>query len=216
LAYTPDNSLQRVAFFTLAGVDSAQLAGDAIEGRFAHDLKPFFGITGKRVSEEFANWPDDSQGILRFTRRFGPLEESAQPGSDFNFLLRSWRFFQASFRKNWEAFPPRPGRYFAYSSYFGTAGGRGWSFDSNGLTYRAATFLEFLTLSLMACPKERLRKCTKPDCPHPYFVARHLQQNYCSEPCAKWGQSEWKRNWWAKKGKEWRRQQRKAQSRKRR
>ena len=214
--YTPDNSLQRITFFTLAGVDSARLAGDAVEGRFSQGLKQFFGVRGKRVFEEFANWPDDSQGILRFTRRFGPLVESAQPSSDFRFPLRDWRFWQASFREKWEGFAPRPGGHFSYSLYFDTAGGRGWTYDTNGLTYRAANLLEFLTLSLMACPKERMRKCAKPDCPHPYFVAPHLKQNYCSEPCAKWGQSKWKRNWWAKKGKEWRRQQRKAESRKRR
>lgn len=212
MKYTPDNPLRRVSFFTLAGVAVAGLAGDEIQGRFATDLKQFFGIRHKRVSEEFANWPNDSEGILRFTGRFGPLEESAQPSAEFRFALSRWRFSQANFRQGWEAFPPRRGRYFGYSFYFGTAGGRGWSCDPNGLTYRAANLLEFLTLTLMACPKERLRICARPDCPHPYFVARHLKQTYCSEPCAAWGQRQWKKQWWAKHGKEWRRKERKAKS----
>ncbi len=47
---------------------------------------------------------------------------------------------------------------------------------------------------------KRLRKCARPDCPNPYFVARHGKQTYCSDLCAAWKQRQLKRDWWRRKG----------------
>jgi hypothetical protein len=70
------------------------------------------------------------------------------------------------------------------------------------LIYGAANLWRFLMLALFSTPGERLRKCHNPDCASPYFVAHHLNQNFCSEPCARWGQRQQALAWWNKHGKE--------------
>jgi hypothetical protein len=203
LTNTPAYSLHRITFFTLAGVDNAQLDGELIVGRFADSLKLFYDLKGKSLFEEFANWPSGERKVLDFTRRYGPLEEGARERGTFKFSLEQWRFSQTSFRETWEHLQPRPGVR-PISGLYQDRGGHGWAYDGGRLTYRAVNLKELMLLSLWACPKERLRKCARPDCPHPYFVARHLKQNYCSEPCATWGQRQWKLKWWKEHGKEWR------------
>jgi len=51
---------------------------------------------------------------------------------------------------------------------------------------------------------ERARYCANPDCPAPYFFATRRSQKYCSNNCASPAQSEFKRRWWAERGREWR------------
>lgn len=69
------------------------------------------------------------------------------------------------------------------------------------LVYGAGNLWRFLLLLLFSSPAERLRRCHKPDCKSPYFVARHLNQNFCSDACARWGQRRHTLAWWNKKGK---------------
>jgi len=52
----------------------------------------------------------------------------------------------------------------------------------------------------------RTRVCSNKECPARYFVAGRSSQKYCSEVCARPAQQEYKRQWWAKAGKEWRRE----------
>jgi len=59
-------------------------------------------------------------------------------------------------------------------------------------------------------PIDHVRICANPECKAPYFVAKDLRQRFCSEICAQWGQREWKRQWWAAKGGEWRKSRPKA------
>ena len=49
------------------------------------------------------------------------------------------------------------------------------------------------------------RICGNSDCPARYFFASRRSQKYCSGNCALPAQQEYKRQWWAKAGKEWRR-----------
>jgi hypothetical protein len=199
--FIPAKSVQRFSFWTLAGVAEAKFTGEEVFGRFADDPKPFLESRGQLVFEEFANWRNAARDVLRFTKLYGPLEQSARPKGDFRFALRRWDFWQRSFQKQWEHLMPRADVYARIGSYHGSAGDRGWDYDPViGLKYRAANFLEYLHLSLMACPKERLKKCARSECPNPYFVARHLKQNYCSEECAHWAQKQWKLNWWREHG----------------
>jgi hypothetical protein len=212
---TPANSLHRVTFFTLAGVENASLEGQQIVGRWTDPLQNFPGRQG-RLIEDFANWSDDAEAILRFTRRYGPLREEARPGAEFRFALDGWRFDQHRFRVAWEHLRPRPGTTIVLGSYIGTASSHGWTYLDGSLSFRAASLWEYLLLSLMASPQNQVRRCAQPDCEHPYFVARHPKQNYCSTPCARWGQSKWKRNWWTEHGKTWRKERQTRQRRKRR
>jgi hypothetical protein len=90
-----------------------------------------------------------------------------------------------------------------------------WEYTKTTLSYRAANLWRLLVFDLLSCPRERLRKCAQPGCKNPHFVARHLKQNYCSEPCAAAGRALWKRNWWNQHGKEWRRKRGKQQKERR-
>jgi hypothetical protein len=54
--------------------------------------------------------------------------------------------------------------------------------------------------------------CANKDCRHPYFLRERKTQRYCSEECAGPSQREFKRNWWAKKGPEWRREYKRRKS----
>jgi hypothetical protein len=202
---TPAYSLQPVRFFALAGVDAAWLEGDTVVGKFSSDLKPYYGKKAKPLFEEFANWSNTPEQILRFTKLYGPLEESPVAAYKFQFAIANWRTWQEGFRCVWKPTTSLAG------FYNDRAQGRGWQLDNYGLSYRAANLLEYLHLSFWGCPKERMKRCARPDCPHPYFVARHLKQNYCSDICAKWGQAQWKRQWWSEHGRDWRhkRQERK-------
>jgi hypothetical protein len=66
------------------------------------------------------------------------------------------------------------------------------------------TILWFLTLNLFAIDGRYLRKCWRPDCAQPYFIADDLKVHYCSDECSRWSRSEWKNRWWREHGKEWR------------
>jgi hypothetical protein len=50
--------------------------------------------------------------------------------------------------------------------------------------------------------------CANANCPGPYFFARRRSQKYCSEDCALPAQRQFKREWWAKNGRQWRSQRR--------
>lgn len=51
---------------------------------------------------------------------------------------------------------------------------------------------------------DRARFCGSPYCKAPFFFAQRRNQKYCSDLCAKHSQREFKRQWWAEHGKEWR------------
>src|SRR5262249_2641720 len=73
------------------------------------------------------------------------------------------------------------------------------SFLSEVPVIRVSNLHWFLFLDLVTHEPERLKICGRPDCPAPYFIARHhLGQQYCGSDCASWAQKKWKRQWWAR------------------
>lgn len=83
------------------------------------------------------------------------------------------------------------------------------------ITYKPQT--EFQSALYALFRQSRLAKvCANSDCPARYFVARKTSQEYCSDGCAKVFQREWKRQWWANHGKEWRRRHTQKKSREKR
>jgi hypothetical protein len=60
----------------------------------------------------------------------------------------------------------------------------------------------------------KLRKCGIPECLHPFFVADG-KARFCSSGCVAASQKLYKRNWWAKRGAEWRAMRSKQQTRRR-
>jgi hypothetical protein len=199
---TPEHRILRIRFCTLAGVKDLRLTGKEISGRWESVLIPIYGPTPKRLVEDFANWSSEPNEILRFTRKYGPLASICRHEKRFSFTLGQWRSEQRGLQSMWEGLSPQPQKYLGVSVSEKNSGV--WSFWDQQLTYRAANLGEFLYLDLFSCPVERLRKCLRPDCPNPYFIARHLKQKYCRESCANWAQTVWKKQWWQKNGKKWR------------
>lgn len=61
------------------------------------------------------------------------------------------------------------------------------------------TQIEQFLLELMRWA-DLLRYCGNPGCTMPYFIATRRSQKYCSEPCSGPAQREFKRRWWALRG----------------
>jgi hypothetical protein len=187
-------------------VENVQLVGsNKITGRFAANLKEFYGPSNGRLIEHFLNWKTDLESILRFTSKYGPLRNKPVGGAEFEVSWFDWKLDQRRLQNLWER-----RRVFEFSEPESSGGslvlGKDW------LTYRALNLFVFLSMDLATCESKRLRKCKHPDCPNPHFIATHLKQKFCSEPCAAWGQKELKKQWWAKNGPEWRAEQRLTKS----
>src|SRR5215469_9113579 len=95
---TPAKWSYRMGFSTLAGSGDAELRGDEIVGHWRQGGALFYGFRGHTLVEDFVNWGDDSQSILRFTRKFGPLNNPQQEDGKFRQLLQEWRRYQATLR----------------------------------------------------------------------------------------------------------------------
>jgi hypothetical protein len=108
-------------------------------------------------------------------------------------------------REKWGGFfPPRTYTHFAVN-YSGAEDIGRTPGKAGHLRIGAHTISHFLTLNLFALDGRSLRKCLRPLCPTPFFVANDLRQRYCSDrECRKWGRGETKRAWWGRSGKQWR------------
>jgi hypothetical protein len=192
---TPAKSLHDFRFCTLGGVEDVRLEGPEVIGRFKDELVEFKGLPKRRLIEDFLNWPSDSESILRFTRRYGPLQQEPVRGAAFRFPPISWEVDQRFFRKHWRS----AAKYPDWQPDGGTL-----AFRNGRLTYTAKNLYMYLYMDLFTSEAKRLRLCRRPDCPHPYFIAGHLKQRFCSDQCAEWGQREWKKQWWKEHGETWR------------
>jgi hypothetical protein len=208
------NSRAQISFFTLAAeVAECSLSRDqrVITGRWetaipgylpgAHRFKQAH-FHPLRMIQDFANWSSEPQEAARFTKRYGPLTVHAE-GKGYRFEIRvsTWRARQRAFRKDWEHLMPGPTvSWLGWSNSFDCEDGERFERTFGELAYEASTLYRLLKLELRAIPEERLRKCRRPGCENPYFIAGHLRQRYCSELCARWAQKQWKREWWQEHG----------------
>src|SRR5260370_36343950 len=209
-------SRRDIAFFTQAGVSSAELRGDDIVGVQQSPLPEFRVPRNVDFCAEFANWPNDAGGVLRFTQQYGALRAPLIPGAKFSFRISNWQKDQAQIRSVW-----------VMTQYVSDKFGLDHNGDFHqkvirveegeelvrrveGLEYRTGSLFRLLWMEVASIPIERLRKCGRPDCQTPYFVATHLGQKYCSKPCGDWAQREWKMDCWRKRGPDWRRKKSKA------
>src|SRR5215472_17102310 len=153
-------------------------------GRWKESLRSFTGLRSGLLLEDFVNWSNEPDEILRFTEIYGPLDETPVEGKDFKFSLDHWKGIQSDFRVLWE------GRARAASSRATVSGS---SFDvstqDGKLLFLPKRLDAYLTLELILAP-DRFRKWSRQDCPHPYFIASHLKQQYCSPECAEWAQAQ--------------------------
>lgn len=188
-----------LSFCTLAAdVESVALSADAamVFGRW----KPMLArrVRPRELVEDFANWSSEPTDIVRFTKKHGPLTlPQGGQGQEFSFGVGDWERCQQQFRQDWKR--SRSGA-LGWRNSLDAEQGERFSRIFGNLTYVASTLFRVLQLELRAIPPQRLRKCAKPDCEHPYFVASHLGQRYCSTLCVNWAQKKWKRQWWQERG----------------
>lgn len=173
---------------------------------------------------ELANCRGDTDGVRRFTNRYGPLYvvENSHGHADraraFAFQLSDWLQMQVQFRCTWDGFLGLDSRYprvlipyfkeaapalFSEPWKSVQASGR-FELTSKGLDFVADSLFATLTLVLIAVNERGLlRHCANPGCDEPYFIAAHPRQRYCTDKCAAWAQAQAKIAWWKEKGKEW-------------
>jgi len=203
---TPTNSLRDVQIWTPIGTESVRVQGEHVLGRWGQQLKNFTGLRGRVLVEDFLNVLDDPDEIARFTKIYAPLDSEPSEGAEFRFSLQHWQALRSKFRALWEG---RAGR--SVSTTFS-----GSSYDvsvrDRSIVFHAKTLEGFMLIELATTDAKRLRKCVRPDCQNPYFIARHLKQQYCSTSCAEWAQVRWKKKWWEDKGAVWLEKQRKRRS----
>ena len=195
-----------MGFSTLAGSADAELQGDEIVGHRKHRQELFSGLRARTLVEEFVNWGDDPQSILRFTRRFGPLSNPQREDGEFRQSLQEWRKHQMRLRGLWKFYADTK-HYRGRGAWTGLVEeGEYLTALAGNLTFVTPNLHRFLLFELSSCPVTRVRICARPDCKTPAFTARHLRQHFCSETCAQWGQRQWKKQWWAEHGQMWRKQ----------
>lgn len=200
------NSIRTIVVYTLAAaVTEVHADGDWVVGSLSEIQEEFYGRNADTMIQDFANWPADIRAIVKFTKRYGPLTRNSVSGEPFRFHVDDWKEEQAGFQFHWKGsvkFQETPGQHVSTSVV--PVQHELLVYQNHRLEYQAASLLRLLELNLSFCPPERIRCCRRPDCPTPYFIAHHLRQRFCSDVCARWGQSMWKRDWWEKHGNQWR------------
>jgi hypothetical protein len=185
-------------FELLAKTQEADLDGESIIGQFAKIPLVIHNLA--RACEEFANCPETPSQILRFTKKYGPLMNSAEPGGTFRFELCEWRTCQQFLRSGWRVLA-RTIRVRAphewNEKYWPFPKGSRLSFSREGNTLQLDRFFDLINLCFAALPWERIRFCPAEDCETPFFVATHLNQTYCGDRvCIEWGKRKLKREYW--------------------
>lgn len=192
------NRRRPLRFCTLHGVEDVRLLkGNIIAGRWC-EFPPLRGV-GRQLIKDFANWSARPDDVSRFTEEYGPISEPAVGGREFSFSVDVWAELQRSFRLDWErlVLKPRGRAYLVLRNKLPVERGEGFLWLNRDFAYRTSTLYRLLLFELYSVPREDLRKCARPNCPKPYFVAKHGSQRYCSPPCADWAQKKEKREWWA-------------------
>jgi hypothetical protein len=172
---------------------------------------------------EFANCKADVAAIERFIRKHGPpLELYEKDGAlRFDFLLGRWSGLQNQFQMAWDGIIGLVGEHEPFRSFGGPL--KPWrrvqlngvfEMGREGAIYLADDLYGAM-LPLLLSIHESARHCKNPGCKvTPYFIATHKRQEYCSGPCAAWGQRQAKLKWWADSGPEWQRGKRTAAKKK--
>src|ERR1017187_266040 len=137
--------LRKLRFLAFSGVEGVQLSGDAVIGQFKPKLVEIGGARDVRLIETFVNWPDDAKSIVRFTRRYGPLEIPAIPGAPFEFHLDEFKTAQEYFRDIWRNVRKR-------SDLELLSLGGSLRFHKGSITYTAPNLRAYLFVDLTTSP----------------------------------------------------------------
>jgi hypothetical protein len=171
-----------------------------------------------RLISDFANTTSDSEGVLRFTKKYGVLhrgeheyfEEIDDIGDRFCVLVARWIGQQKSFRDEWT----RKGKAddaaaLVYAKHINPTSRSGPAVRTYVVPGKSGAvqleqhpddLLRALWLALLGL-SGRTRRCENPTCSAPYFIASRRDQRYCNEACSRLVAN---RKWWAAKGAKWR------------
>jgi hypothetical protein len=199
-----NNSSIKILQLTLAGVESVQLEGDFVVGRWKKDqvyLKS--GARPGSQVETFANWGNSPTAILSFTRGHGPLMRPPERGElTFRQSIADWREAQAFIRRQWSS-----SRSLGYT--VGMKLGEEIHFDKRGKVTKiiVESLARFMEFQLWSRPRAYRLKCANPHCESPFLIATRVDQQVCDQSaCAAWAQQKYKREWWAAHGEQWRKE----------
>ena len=184
----PDYRFIRFRFYAPVAVEAARVDGASITGRWSGDEKRLYPEKGEMVARRFAICDDTPEQVRQFTARFGPLAEPPGRGK-FSFEIDAWRASRKDFQEFWRALAKggRPSRYWPLP-------GDAVEFRGKWLHLRCGTLWTFMMYELLSQPA-KVRICERPDCKHPYFVAQHGKERYCSTECSNWSQAQLKKRW---------------------
>ena len=199
---TPSSLPRNLGLRTSLGARNVRQVGDEIVGHFKSVLISFEGEREGRLIDKFLNWTSDPESIARFTRKYGPLEISAVPGNEFRFRVTEFGRLQRRLRTIWKDID-------THTEPTLLRGGS-VNFRGGSVSFIAKTLFWYLYLDLLTIPIERVKICKRDQCVHPYFIAGHLKQRFCSDECAGENQRELKKEWWDKNGRAWRINRREA------
>ena len=185
-------------YFLVPTLNSVRLVGGQISGRVTlaeGEAKPLPNLV-----TDFLNWPTDDKDILRFTKKYGPIN-TAEMGEPWSFAAEEWRFTQHFMQVAWD----RDAIWGTKNDCFGVGfdkSDRIWFYKDGRIVLERTGLLQYLDDSKFAVPPERMKQCRRPPeegCDTPYFIANHLHQEYCSVVCSAWAQRASKREWWQRR-----------------
>lgn len=201
------NSSKAIRLTTLAGIADAEIQGDSIVGYWKPKRELAYLTNTRGLVEHFVNLHSDEQ-ILRFVRKYGPLERPLEPADlTFRQSLASWREYQGFVRARlWSsALGYKPAMHEGDRIEFDAAG------RVSGIVL--CSLKRFLEFQIFTAPRALRRICANPDCGN-YFIAQRTDKRVCNlAACGTWAQRQFKRAWWAENGEKWR--ARRAKHRKR-
>ncbi len=184
----PDYRFIRFRFYTPICVEGVSLVGTSIAGNWTINERRHYPERGITVAQRFTNCKATLEAIRTFTESYGPVALTQGVG-EFSFSVAEWLQSQSEFQKFWRILVNvgSPGRYWPLE-------GNAVELRNRWLHFRCGTLWTFMTFELLSQP-EKVRLCLRPDCKHPYFVAQHGKEQYCSTDCANWSQAQLKMRW---------------------
>ncbi|MBI3475213.1 MAG: hypothetical protein HY010_05750 [Acidobacteria bacterium] len=211
-------------FSVMVGVQSetVTLEQGNVVGRWADNSVDFIDLKSPLLCEKFANWQDTPEGIVAFTKKYGPLllrpcfrEER---GHTFSFTVDDWRSCQASIRRLWnlkapnlDIFPDELAVTLKRSIAEGTFVDSGTAvtvqsdevlqFYPGKATLRVNTLARLIELEVSACPREYLKVCRF--C-QTCFIEPDKRVVYCGKrKCRSQGKNESNRIAWHRNKAKW-------------
>jgi lipopolysaccharide biosynthesis glycosyltransferase len=186
MTYGLDEFGRNLEFWVLVGADDSVYANGVVRGRWNATLRVWNG-QGKRrsMTEEFLNCSGEPAAILKFTKKYGPLDAVRWKEEDhtwFEFKLKNWRDSQQRLANVWRSPWASPTTASA-SHLIKVDSHERFAFKDGKLSYQCSKVYRFMQFELTAYPGERRKVCNREGCAQK-FLATDLKEKYCSDRCS--------------------------------